>query len=143
MKPCNCQKEFDHSEHNNRDIYDDAIFMKYGHFSDCSLFSEIAQKIDEAEKIINKSLALDVDYEKARSIHRVVRAMNDGECPRCHKLDPSRIGMKYDYIYCGLCEYTIPKKIFDKAMTMFAAVMEKNFQIFENWRKEEEAKEEV
>lgn len=33
-----------------------------------------------------KDYALDVDFEVVRSIHRVVRAMHDGECPRCHFL---------------------------------------------------------
>jgi hypothetical protein len=29
---------------------------------------------------------LDVDFEVARSLHRVVRAMHDGECPKCNRL---------------------------------------------------------
>ena len=32
----------------------------------------------------SENLALDVSLEKARALHRVWRALNDGDCPKCH-----------------------------------------------------------
>lgn len=53
--------------------------------------------------------ALDVDhFEKVRSLHRVVRAMHDGECPKCHTLHDSREMLQYDspQVRCKQCGKT-------------------------------------
>lgn len=53
--------------------------------------------------------ALDVDhFERVRSLHRVVRAMHDGECPKCHTLHDSRKMLQYDrpQVYCTQCGKT-------------------------------------
>lgn len=84
--------------------------------------------------------ALDVnDFEVARSIHRVVRAMHDGECPRCHRLLSSAFmtgiaGHDVEDHVCPYCYFMITKAESDAAMAKFAPVMERNLEVFETWR---------
>lgn len=86
---------------------------------------------------------LDVDdFEVARSIHRVVRAMHDGECPRCHQLCES-MNMRtrradgqaegFD-MQCPGCGFKITAAEQHAAMLTFGPVMEKNLEVFERWR---------
>lgn len=89
---------------------------------------------------------LDVDdFEIARSIHRIVRAMHDGECPKCHGLTesknmrlPRNVGddpIKMDMV-CAGCGFTITAQEQDAAIKQFAPVMQRNLEIFELWRME-------
>lgn len=87
---------------------------------------------------------LDVDFEVARSIHRVVRAMHDGECPKCHAIVASelmrwhrqQIVKKFHYLdlVCPKCGFTITHEDAEAAIAAFAPVMEKNLAVFEQWR---------
>lgn len=88
---------------------------------------------------------LDVDFEVARSIHRVVRAMHDGECPRCHRLfqPQSVVADRGAYSFasdpkedkrCPNCGFAITRDEIDAALAQFAPVMDKNLEIFEQWR---------
>jgi len=94
---------------------------------------------------------LDLDYSEARSLHRVVRAMHDGECPKCHRVYPaeamrvtkqehlppeSRIGWR-----CPGCGYKIKQKTGEAALKTFGILMDKNREIFDAWAKEFEASE--
>jgi len=94
---------------------------------------------------------LDLDYSEARSLHRVVRAMHDGECPKCHRVYPaeamrvtkqehlsleSRIGWR-----CPGCGYKIKQKTGEAALKTFGVLMDKNREIFDAWAKEFEASE--
>jgi hypothetical protein len=33
---------------------------------------------------------LNLDHDEARALHRIVRAMHDGECPNCHSIHDAR-----------------------------------------------------
>lgn len=99
-----------------------------------------------------KTHALDVDdFEVARSIHRVVRAMHDGECPKCHTLHSSdamqsvRVANNRSPndgyakfatdLRCPSCGFTITDKEKQAAINKFATVMDRNLEVFEEWRK--------
>ena len=99
----------------------------------------------------SETLVLDVDFEQARAVHRVVRAMHDGECPRCHTILPAdhmRISpqeatraalrdrppqLTWDLI-CPACDFTITHAEQQAAFQLFAPVMERNLAVFEEWR---------
>lgn len=81
---------------------------------------------------------LDVDFETARALHRVVRGMHDGECPKCHRLFDSpamrkSVNPTRDLI-CPLCGFRITAGEQEAAIQAFGPVMEKNLQVFEDWR---------
>lgn len=88
--------------------------------------------------------ALDVEFEQARAVHRVVRAMHDGECPKCHRLfeskemvwAPGNAGNPNSAHKCPnrQCGFTISKEEMQAAINLFAPVMEKNLEVFEEWR---------
>lgn len=90
------------------------------------------------------NLYLDVDFETARALHRVVRAMNDGECPKCHALiedyhmrkkAPSLASPKYtETMICPKCGFTITGEEAEAAIQTFAPVMDRNLAVFEQWR---------
>lgn len=85
------------------------------------------------------------DFEIARSIHRVVRAMHDGECPKCHNITEA-VSMRQprnmfdqplDFdLKCPGCGFTITAKEQVAAINQFAPVMQRNLEIFELWRME-------
>lgn len=85
---------------------------------------------------------LDIDFETARALHRIVRGMHDGECPKCHTLhfsdqmpvpdiDPDD---KDFALECPTCQFRISAKQKRAAFAAFAPVMDKNLAIFEGWR---------
>lgn len=97
-----------------------------------------------------QELNLDTDtFDKARAVHRVVRAMHDGECPKCHYLCTSE-QMRNSRLYsdpmagpyeswslnltCPKCNFSIAHDEQVAAMRLFAPVMEKNLTVFEEWR---------
>lgn len=51
---------------------------------------------------------LNLDHDEARALHRIVRAMHDGECPKCHTLSDSRRMLQYDtpQVRCSKCGKT-------------------------------------
>lgn len=95
-------------------------------------------------------LYLDVDFETARSLHRVVRAMHDGECPKCHTIHSSdamqQVRVKNNRspndgyakfaidLRCPACGFIITDEEKQAAITTFAPVMEKNLEVFDQWR---------
>lgn len=99
----------------------------------------------EPTNLTSDRFQLDVEtFEIARSVHRVVRAMHDGECPSCHAVHTSEamqvrgnwhseagiIGWE-----CPSCGWGFDKATADAAMAEFAPVMAKNLAVFEAWRK--------
>lgn len=73
--------------------------------------------------------------ERARALHRVVRAMHDGECPRCHLLTTSEaMALPSGNHVCPHCEFTISKGEAQAAMEEFAPHMTRNLAVFEEWR---------
>lgn len=86
------------------------------------------------------ALALDVDFEHARAIHRVVRAFNDGECPRCHVLLEDR-NMRHGGggLKCPRCQFYVSDDDMQAAMQLFAPMMDRALLIFEAWREDRAA----
>ena len=85
-------------------------------------------------------LALDVKAEYARALHRVVRAMHDGHCPRCGYLGPAELFFR-DKLSddegrheCPVCEFTIWECEARAALMAFKPHLSKSLEIFEDWR---------
>lgn len=77
---------------------------------------------------------------RLRAIHRVVRAMNDGACPRCGSIgdrDDMNMG---NFLKCPHCGFFVTEAEAEAAMKQFAPVMAESVAIFEEWRSEREAK---
>lgn len=89
-------------------------------------------------------LALDVSLERARALHRVWRALNDGDCPKCHRLivDPIRgpnwnhRELKFGDMKCGNCGFTVTADEVEEIEKMFAPAMDAAVALFEQWRTE-------
>ncbi len=90
---------------------------------------------------------LNHDHDVARSLHRVVRAMHDGECPKCHNVHPSD-KMPYSYwsdgeTYrgwrCPSCLFAITEEEANTIFQIFAPFMERNLAVFEQWRRDGQA----
>lgn len=87
---------------------------------------------------IAKQLNIDAgteQFELARALHRVVRAMHDGHCPKCGHLACS---MEFEpsegYHACPNCEFAITKEESDEALAMFLPYMQKNYDKFAAWQ---------
>lgn len=100
-------------------------------------------------------LALDVSLERARALHRVWRALNDGDCPKCHKHRPANSmvrdlitrmeGVCYPVhspgaIQCPECRFVVTGEEIAAIEEMFAPAMDAAVAIFEEWRSERAAK---
>lgn len=94
-------------------------------------------------------LALDVSLEKPRALHRVWRALNDGDCPKCHKYHPATNMVRrralqrpprnffdtYEsVIQCPSCGFAVTKAEIEAIEKMFAPAMDAAVKIFEEWR---------
>lgn len=82
----------------------------------------------------------------AEAVHEIVRALHDGECPKCHELFKSfqtvvpkpvtfSKGLPREDEKCPSCGFTITREEIKAALKEFAPVMEKNLEVFEEWRK--------
>jgi len=87
---------------------------------------------------IAKELNIDAgteQFELARALHRVVRAMHDGHCPKCGYLASS---MEFEpsegYHVCPECLFAITKEEADEALAMFLPYMQKNYDKFVAWQ---------
>lgn len=82
-------------------------------------------------------LALDVSLEQARALHRVWRALNDGDCPNCHKFHAAtEIVRSSDAITCPSCWFHVKKTEIAAIEQMFAPAMDAAVAIFNKWRDE-------
>ncbi len=75
----------------------------------------------------SRQLALDVSLEKARALHRVWRALNDGDCPKCHRhfaatevIRNRTSGM----IRCPLCFFTVYGEEIREIERLFSPAMD-------------------
>jgi ssDNA-binding Zn-finger/Zn-ribbon topoisomerase 1 len=85
---------------------------------------------------ISEECNLDVDAgEQARALHRVVRAMHDGHCPKCGCLESADIFMHSTCHGCPECGFTISIKEAELALAQFRPYLNKSVEIFEQWRK--------
>lgn len=98
-----------------------------------------------------EELALDVSLEKARALHRVWRALNDGDCPACHQycgsdkvirvydesLHMRILGMKSVLqIQCPACGFFVTTEEIKLIEELFAPAMDAAMRIFLGWRAE-------
>lgn len=80
-------------------------------------------------------LALDVSIEKARALHSVWRALNDGDCPKCHTFHAAtEIVRDGQCMECPTCQFKIFRKEIEDIEKMFAPAMNAAVAIFEEWR---------
>lgn len=90
-------------------------------------------------------IALDVSLEKARALHRVWRALNDGDCPRCHTFQPATEMLRshrdllgreiMDGVMCPACGFAVTTEEITAIETLFAPAMDAAVAIFEAWRR--------
>jgi hypothetical protein len=91
---------------------------------------------------------LNHDHDQARSLHRVVRAMHDGECPKCHRVFSSNAMVRYaDKAQkvrwgwaCPGCDFSITNEEGDAVLSQFGRFMDQNLEVFTKWRAQREAK---
>lgn len=92
----------------------------------------------EAAESDPQPMALDVSLERARALHRVWRALNDGDCPKCHKhraateMDRSTIRG----IACPSCGFYVTDEEIEWIEELFAPAMDAAVKIFEEWRRD-------
>lgn len=90
---------------------------------------------------------LDVERgEQARALHRVVRAMHDGHCPKCGHLAPSEEFyfpklmrndppfVKPGFHKCPRCHFTVTEDEAEAALAEFRPYLNKSVEVFEKWR---------
>ena len=87
------------------------------------------------EQACKATVALDVSLEKARALHRVWRALNDGDCPKCHEW-PSWVESNSDngFIQCRKCGFYVTGDEVVSMQKLFAPAMDSAVAIFEDWR---------
>lgn len=92
-----------------------------------------------------QELALDIDAEGAGALHRVVRAMHDGYCPKCGYLAGAHrfviaepVGDEVRQMelrhQCPACGFTITKDEAEAALALFQPIFSKSVEVFEQWR---------
>lgn len=110
--------------------------------------AEREASVGRLEKI--KPNPLNHDHDEARSLHRIVRAMHDGECPRCHGISAAtemwteRVIMSLPFVgavppsgwQCPMCDFYITEAEGESVLKIFAPFMERNLAVFEKWRAE-------
>lgn len=107
----------------------------------------IVQDMPSESQSVAKPVALDVSLEKARALHRVWRALNDGDCPKCHAHLGAHGIKRWEYNECCLdeaamacpsCGFYVTHREIDDIEVMFAPAMNAAVAIFEQWRNERE-----
>lgn len=100
------------------------------------------------EALICNSLQLDADPGfKARALHRVVRSMHDGHCPKCGYLNASEVfyipagyrgggALMEGKHFCPNCGFTVFDSEADAALAEFLPYLKKSVDIFEKWQRE-------
>lgn len=91
---------------------------------------------------------LNLDHDEARALHRIVRAMHDGECPKCHSVsDATEMwveeivanghghGVMPSGWQCPACGFYVTEGEGEQVFKIFGPFMERNLAIFEKWRK--------
>lgn len=72
--------------------------------------------------------------ERARELHRVVRAMHDGHCPKCGCLESADVFMRSTCHKCPSCGFTISIREAELALAEFRPHLNKSVEVFETWR---------
>jgi hypothetical protein len=89
------------------------------------------------ENAVAAPVALDVSLERARALHRVWRALNDGDCPRCHRFHAAtEIIRTRDDLECPSCGFFVTRVEIEEIEKLFAPAMNAAVDIFMKWRSE-------
>jgi hypothetical protein len=92
-------------------------------------------------KTTDKPIALDVSLEKARALHRVWRALNDGDCPKCHNYhSAAAINRDCLGIMCPSCGFMVTLDEIEDIQNLFAPAMDAAVAIFEAWSEKRSAR---
>src|SRR4051812_17557048 len=92
---------------------------------------------------MTEPIALDVSMERTRALHRVWRALNDGDCPKCHQAVAATQIIRSTpgkWIMCpnADCGFSIQGDEIAEIEKLFAPAMDAALAIFEEWRSERE-----
>ena len=71
--------------------------------------------------------------EFARALHRVVRAMHDGHCPKCGHLGSSNDFANLKGHTCPVCQFHISAEEAKEALEIFSPYLKESVGIFEKW----------
>jgi len=90
------------------------------------------------QRLHSRGLQLDVGGEEARALHRIVRAMHDGHCPKCGHLADAR-DFVVNYVLhtgheCPECKWFVSEDESEAALAAFRTYLQKSVEIFETWR---------
>lgn len=89
---------------------------------------------------MTQDLALDTSLERGRALHRVWRALNDGDCPKCHQHGAATAMVRFgspQSIQCPRCLFTVHGTEIEAIEKLFAPAMDAAVAIFETWREEQ------
>lgn len=93
--------------------------------------------MSEQQLSIQGRLALDVSLEKARALHRVWRALNDGDCPSCHRFHAATEIVRSQLgIECPACGFYVTNGEIEDIEKLFSPAMDAAVKIFLEWRNE-------
>jgi len=93
-------------------------------------------------KVEKPDLVLDVDLEEARAMHRVWRALNDGDCPNCHIHTPADKMIRPSDgggVVCPKCAFAVDSEEIVELQRLFAPAMDAAMNIFRAWRERRKA----
>lgn len=79
---------------------------------------------------------MDVKIDRARSLHRVVRSLHDGHCPKCAAIFEASRAIVHFGERCPECGFAISDDEARAAVAEFAPIMQKSLAVFEQWRAE-------
>jgi hypothetical protein len=94
-----------------------------------------------APRVSVLDIDVDVSY-RARAMHRVWRALNDGDCPKCHAMHAATDILRETRIYplsgegitCPTCGFKITYVEIAAIELLFAPAMDAAVAVFEEWR---------
>jgi len=99
---------------------------------------KLGEQIDRYAPQAAPPAALDVSLLKERALHRVWRALNDGDCPKCHKHVAATevVRLVLGGVMCPNCHFHVTGPEIDEIERLFAPAMDAAVEIFEEWRLE-------
>lgn len=78
----------------------------------------------------------DREFELARTLHRIVRAMHDGHCPACGHLGSSKSFVVSNAHECPVCGFGVEDHLAYAALLKFRPFYQNSLRIFKEWADE-------
>ncbi len=124
-------------------------------------FAEIVNGPSGPNTITDNPPVFNHDHNEARSVHRIIRAMHDGECPACGRIHPAEHMLVYGPTYvetntysyegkrtstrerlviawkCPSCAFEIDAKTAEAGLMKFRKFMLENLNVFKKWAEQE------